>query len=396
MRTHSDQGLFFCTWDGCTHTNGFLQMSNLKLHIKHVHLCKRCRCPHLWRGADGKVFKCDHEASNPSSLIRHRSLKHGFDAGDDEKKVETPTPVGMTFRNSKYYRGSHAKSAKRPAGDDDSAKGPHPNRPAKRSKTTSTAPSAPRCAAPKKKKPTRKTSAPNHSREQPVDFSSAHTSPASRSSPAESIPSPITAADWDIDLGGTEEQPAPSTNPATGPAAVSDPATPAPVDAPLNSESQPETRTATAMNNWSFVPLVTDVAFTFTMPAVPVTLLVPPSNGTIDSRDPRAFLPTQVAVPVPVQPPPAYITARFASSSSSSSSSSSASASTPNVYGMGWQTQSYYPTPGSSRESTAPPAPRLSVFAGMPEWMPHAVPVSAPAADRDARAYNGFFTGTPL
>ncbi|PIL27021.1 transcription factor [Ganoderma sinense ZZ0214-1] len=351
MRKHSTERRFLCTWAGCTHTEGFTQKSNMEQHIKSVHLGMRYSCPHSWVAADGTVYECDHEASDPSGLIRHRSLNHGFEAGDDEKKIEKPTPEGMTFPESKYAKGNN----KRKADEDDEESAKDPARRAKRSKTTpapvpSSSSSSSRSAS--KKKSTRRASAPAHTEEQEFDLSSMYTFSASQSS----TPSPITAADWDLGFSNAQSQPATgvsSAKPLTFPYL----ATPAPVDnleTLLNAAAQ-----TAAVNNWSLGPHMEDFNFSFAASALPSLAC----NGTIDPS--VLMLPAPIVSPKPEQ-------ASLANAGYSSA---------PNFYDpsraegmmttMGWQSYADS-TPGSSRESTA--SPDFSLFDDLSLFMPVPVP----------------------
>ncbi|PIL27140.1 transcription factor [Ganoderma sinense ZZ0214-1] len=104
MRQHTGEGILYCPEPECANKSGFAQKPNLEQHIKSVHLGIRVACPHRWIDADGKKYKCEQTFSDPSSLIRHRSVQHGFDAGDDKETVDDPTPVWMEFPDSKYFR----------------------------------------------------------------------------------------------------------------------------------------------------------------------------------------------------------------------------------------------------------------------------------------------------
>ena len=161
-------------------------------------------CPHPSLSPDGTAYPCDHLASDPSSLTRHRSTSHGWDAGDDPEKVAVPTPEGATFPNSKYYRGKRkadegaGEVAEDSAGDGEASETAEaPARRPKRAKTmptpssSRTTPSSSRRAP--KRKQTRRASAPAHTRENVFDCSSMLTFPASQSSAA-STPSPIAAS----------------------------------------------------------------------------------------------------------------------------------------------------------------------------------------------------------
>ncbi|KAM5543928.1 hypothetical protein V8D89_002545 [Ganoderma adspersum] len=102
MRVHTGEGFVYCTWPGCTHVRGFSQESNLEQHVKAVHLGIRVRCPHFWADASGNLYACAHTYSDPSNLIRHRSIMHGFEAGDDEAEIRVPTLVGTVYPGSTY------------------------------------------------------------------------------------------------------------------------------------------------------------------------------------------------------------------------------------------------------------------------------------------------------
>lgn len=106
---------------------------------------ERYSCPHLWVDAQDNKSQCGKDFSDPSGLIRHRSLRHGFEAGDDEEKVKVPTLVGTKFPNSRYAKGN-----KRKVHDDGVAK--PPARRQKRAKATPAASSsAPRSRTKKSK-----------------------------------------------------------------------------------------------------------------------------------------------------------------------------------------------------------------------------------------------------
>nr|VWO95000.1 N/A [Ganoderma boninense] len=363
MRTHSAQGLFFCTWAECTHTHGFPQKSNMDQHIKSVHLGMRYDCPHSYVSADGTVYPCDHLASDPSGLVRHRSTSHGWDAGDDPAKITVPTPEGATFPNSKYYRGDN-KKRKVDERDGESAKGR--TRSQKRSKTMpassssnpapSSSRSTPSSSRTAQKKPRRRASAPVRTQKQDIDTSSMHTSAASQSS----TPSPITVADWDLGLGKVQSQPATGMD-------VADPlrllSSPAPLD-DLEALFQSEAQT-TAVDNWSLSPQLADFNFNFTASALPL----PGFDGTINPS--MLTLPAPIMSPTPQQK--SLANAGFASSPGFFDPSLAEGLMT-----MGWRD---YPTPGSSRESTA--SPDFGVFDDAPLCM------SVPAAREPV--YDGCF-----
>ncbi|TBU43181.1 hypothetical protein BD309DRAFT_1080934 [Dichomitus squalens] len=110
---------YFCDFPGCDRAlDGFTQKGNLKTHKTSVHLKLALHhCPHLWVDPhNGRIFPCRRKYRDGSALTRHRSLKHGFEPGDDVSKVAEPTPVGTRFPDSKYAprkRLQGSKSVKR-------------------------------------------------------------------------------------------------------------------------------------------------------------------------------------------------------------------------------------------------------------------------------------------
>ncbi len=300
------------------------------------------------------MSECTHSYSDGSGLIRHRSLKHGFEPRDDPEKIKEPTLVGEKFPNSKYARGTKRKTN---SCDDDLATLPaHRPKRAKRSKPTPVA-SSRRSTTKKSKKSTMPIN-PAPTPEQQIDWtSSLYTLPQSQSPAA----SPLTVSDWDLGFSGcpTNDQLDMHSQPATG-MNVADalafpflahPAEPDSLEALFNSEPQ-----TAAVNNWSFAPQsqMADFDFNFAAAALPL----PACTGTID--------PSMLMVPAPMVSPTAE-PAGFASS--------------PDFFdpcqAMGWGS---YPSPGSSRESTA--SPDFMLFAGMSQWVP---------PPREPVVFNGYF-----
>ena len=287
-------------------------------------------CPHLWVDADGDVSACSNDYSDASGLIRHRSLHHGFEAGDDVGKIQIPTLKGTTFPNSKYARGN-----KRKADGDDLLSVPV-HRP-KRTKRTP-APSSSRRSS---KKSTSKKSAPVQ--EQQIDWSSLYTLPAS--SPSEAGPS--TVSDWDFGFGcPTNIQTPMQSQPGSG-MGPADPlaealallaTTPA---QPWN----PEPQTAT-VNKWTLGPQTDfDVNFNFDLDLA--TTPLPACNGTID--------PSMLMIPAPTTTPTVE----------QATLAHAGLASPPGFYHPGWGSYS----PELSRESTA--SPDYGMFnTSMPQWIP--------------------------
>ncbi|KAM5543935.1 hypothetical protein V8D89_002552 [Ganoderma adspersum] len=350
MRKHTGKGLFYCKDPSCTHVDGFTQKSNLNQHIRSVHRGERWSCLHLWVDANGNKSKCNEDFSDPSGLIRHRSLRHGFEAGDDEEKVAVPTLVGTKFPNSKY-----ARRDKRKASDDDNSHEvakPRARRP-KRAKATPAGPSSAaepsrRAPKPRTKKSKSTTSAPKQ--EQQLDWSSMFTLPASQSPTS----SPVTVSEWHLGFDCPANtkfnmqppQPAAGMNVAEPLALpyLSLPAQTGSFDALFDSEPQ----TTAAMNNWS----TTDFDFSFTASALPR----PAFDGTtID--------PSMLTLAAPIVSP-AHAEQGLAN----------AGLSDPGYFdpaqGMAMSWSESYSSAGSSRESTASPLPDFSsVFAGNALWM---------------------------
>ena len=113
---------------------------------------------HLWVDAQNNKYKCTEDFSDPSGLIRHRSLRHGFEAGDYEEKIKVPTLVGTKFPNSKYANRNKRKANH--DNDGDEASKPRARR-RTRAKATPAGPSSAQKQKTKKSKSA--TSAPKRS-----------------------------------------------------------------------------------------------------------------------------------------------------------------------------------------------------------------------------------------
>ena len=324
---------------------------------------ERYSCPHLWVDAQDNKSQCGKDFSDPSGLIRHRSLRHGFEAGDDEEKVKVPTLVGTKFPNSRYAKGN-----KRKVHDDGVAK--PPARRQKRAKATPAASSS----APRSRTRKSKSTTSVRKQEQQIDWNAMFTFPASQS-PTPS-PSPVSVSEWQLgfDCLATNQltmQPQPAGGLNTAEPLVlpylSLPAQTDSFDALFGSELQ---TTTAAMNNWSLGPQTTEFDFSFTASA-----LLPPAACDGTTIDPRMLaVPQSIASVTPEQG--CLANAGFASAPGYFDPAQGMA--------MGWSES--YPSAGSSRESTASPVLDVdSVFASVmpdPLWMP------TPASEPD---YGGLF-----
>ena len=325
---------------------------------------ERYSCVHLWVDANDNKFKCTEDFSDPSGLIRHRSLRHGFEAGDDEEKITVPTLVGTKFPNSKY-----ANRNKRKANNDDD--GDEVAKPrARRQKRAKATPAGPSSAPkPRTKKSKSTPSAPKQ--EQQIDWNSMFTFPPSQSP----TPSPVSVSEWQLGFDclannqlTMQPQPAGGMNTAEPLALpyLSLPAQTDSFDALFGSDLQ---TTTVAMNNWSLCPQPTEFDFSFAASA-----LLPPAacDGTIDPR--MLAVPQSIASVTPEQ----------------GSLANAGFASAPGYFdpaqgmAMGWSES--YPSAGSSRESTASPV--LDVSSMLASIMPDPLWVPTPASEPD---YAGLF-----
>ena len=300
---------------------------------------KRHVCPHSWVDADGKVSACEHNYSDGSGLIRHRSLHHGFEAGDDVAKIQIPTLKGTKFPDSKYARGNKRKAE----GDDLLSVPAHRSKRAKRTP----APSSSRRSS---KKAASMSTKPAPVQEQQIDWNSLYTLPAA--SPSEARPS--TVSGWDLGLVfPTNSQLPMQSQPASG-MSSQDPLADALAllsSAPsqssnLDSFFDPEPQTA-IVNRWSFGPQTTNFDFNFDFDLATAPLSLPARDGIID--------PSMLMIPAPTVTPTVE----------QASLANAGLASSPGFYHPGWGSYS----PESSRESTA--SPDYGMFnAGMPQWIP--------------------------